>query len=80
MAIAHHLEQQIAQHVAAVAPADTVRIRLTPLVPRPILRRAAQVAPAAAEAAAVAAGRAAADHAGREQVPQLYTPCHKCER
>ena len=78
MAIAQHQAQQNAQCVAEVAPADTVRIRLTLLIPRPILRPVAPVTPAAAEA--VAAVRAASDHAGHVQPLWLYTPHRRCER
>lgn len=52
-----------------VAPTDTVRIRLTVLILRPILRRADLVAPVAAEFGAVAAGYVAADHVGHVQAP-----------
>ena len=80
MAIAQRQAQQIARLVAEVAPADTVRIRLTSLIPRHILRPAAPVALAERAAVAVAAVRAAPDHAGHVQVLRLYTPCHRCER
>ena len=80
MATAQHQAQQIARHVAEVALADTVRIRLILPIPRRILRQAAPVAPAEPGVVAAAVGRAAPDHVGRVQALRLYTPCRRCER
>lgn len=80
MAIAQRQAQQIARHVAEVALADTVRIRLTLLIPRPILRPVAPVVQAEAAAVVVGEERAAVDHAGRVQALRLFTLRRRCER